>query len=379
MNMPAQLSTCLVFGGCGWTGSFLVATLTRLTDTLGISSVHVADIHPPSTLFQDLHHDVIYHECDIMSTAEVIRTVDLVNPTVVFHLASMIDLRAHPSPFIEKVNVGGTEHIIDALRERAASARRYLVYTSTIDVVSGTWGADNADEATPYSDENPSNDYKRTKIIAEKTVLSADSEDLRTVVLRPGHIYGPGDSILRHVLKSPVGLGPKTSLMSFVYVQNCALCHVLAAIALIKESTKSEDFCLSKIRGSAFFVTDFDMNFSDAYCRLGGKKEVLLRLPWWFVLCIVFIVEVFEHCTYFLFGMSFQHPVTGISRGILEACDNLTAQSNRARELLGYNNDAFIFRNEYDGEVVKTIKLVSFEDSVSITHKFFETGMVYYL
>ena len=367
---------CVVFGGCGWTGSFLVATLRRLSASLGIRAVYAVDIRPPSAPLQHLHEGVEYRCCDIADVADVNRVLNALNPTVVFHLASIIDLRVHPTESIDKVNVGGTDNIIAALRAAPASCRRFLVYTSTIDVVSHTWGVANADETFPYSDKEPSNEYKRTKIMAEKAVLRADCDGLRTVALRPGHIYGPGDPILAYVLASPVGVGPQQSLMSFVYVQNCAYCHVLAACALMEESEAAgRSPGLGPVRGRAFFVTDFDDNFSDFYCRLGGKNRVCVRLSWWVVAFVVAVVEILEHILYYSLNASCQHPVTGISRGILEACGHLTATSVKARRELYYGRKALQVsraRGRMDGNMSS----VGVEQAVQTTRNFYVTGRV---
>ena len=329
-----RLGVCLVVGGSGWTGSFLVGLLSALSDSLGIEEVHSADLCDPSVELCGLHKSAQHHYCDVSDGVQVSILIRSVNPTVVFHLASVIDLRLHAPDRIDQVNVKGTSNIISALNLLEPTHRRCLVYTSTIDVVSATWGVCDADEKTPYSREVASNHYKRTKILAEKSVLAAHCDLLRTVALRPGHIFGPGDPILGHVLASPVGLGNKDSSMSFVYVQNCAYAHILAALSLLKECEK--DFFLAKISGSAMFVTDFNMNFSDAYCQAAGKKKVSFRLPWWLVLAVVFIVEIIDHIVYYSLGTCFQHPVTGISRSLLEATSILTAKSDLARSAIQY-------------------------------------------
>lgn len=353
-----------------------MAALRRLSTALGIGAVHAVDIHPAIAPLQHLHEGVEYHCCDISDVADVNRMLNALNPTVVFHLASIIDLRVHPSRRIDRVNVGGTENIIAALRAAPASCRRFLIYTSTIDVVSHTWGITAADESFPYADKDPSNAYKRTKIAAEKAVLRADCDGLRTVALRPGHIYGPGDPILAHVVASPIGIGPQQSLMSFVYVQNCAYCHILAACALMEESEAEGRLeGLGPVRGRPFFVTDFDVNFTDFYCRLGGKNRVRVRMSWWVVAFIVAIAEILDHIVYYALNASCQHPVTGISRGILEACGHLTATSVQARRELFYGRKALQVIPTR-GKVGGNMSTVGVEESVEATRNFYATGHV---
>src|SRR6185437_12148229 len=53
----------------------------------------------------------------------------------------------------------------------------------------------------PADQENPVTAYGRSKLAAEKVVLSAQ-DDLSVVVLRPGAIYGPRDGEILEMFKS---------------------------------------------------------------------------------------------------------------------------------------------------------------------------------
>lgn len=379
----AMLGRWLVVGGGGWTGSFLVAHLLRISrdDAQGEELVHVIDICPPKTEMQYLHNGALFHTCDITDAAAVEEAVRTINPRVVFHLASMIDLRPYPSELLEQINVKGTLNILNAIRQASwpENEPRFFVYTSTIDVVSGMWGVSNANEDTAYADKNPANHYKRTKIMAEKISLASDCDMLRTVALRPGHIYGPGDPILSYVLSSNIGLGSASSRMSFVYVQNCALAHILAALMLIKEVEGNADG--QQIRGNAFFITDFDENFSDLYNLCGGRAcRVKCHIPWWLVLIIVILSEWIDCISHCFFGRSLQHPVTGVSRGLLEACDQLTASSTKAREVLHYGNNKRIKEelSKLCGSCVlkEMDPMISREQAILRTQHYHDTGKI---
>jgi nucleoside-diphosphate-sugar epimerase len=169
-----QLGVCMVIGGSGWTGSYVVHSLLQLAKEGHNVSVHSVDVCRPTDDFQELHDGDVFHLCDISDAESVNALFDAVNPMVVFHLASIIDLREHPSDALEKVNVDGTNNIIAALKRLSRFKPRCLIYTSSIDVVSGPWGCRDATEETPYP-AHPTNGYKRTKIAAERAVLAANS------------------------------------------------------------------------------------------------------------------------------------------------------------------------------------------------------------
>lgn len=373
-----MLGTCIVFGGSGWTGSFLVSQLVKLSylECNADMKVYSVDITPPSESLQKLHEgETSFEYCDITDKVAVQSLLNRINPKTIFHVAAIVDLRQYPSPLIEKVNVDGTLNIIHWSRNTNCGAGnennsddvklKYLVYTSSIDVVSSRLGAMGADETTPYVNR-PSNHYKRTKIIAEKAVLEMNNQHgWRTCSLRPGHIFGPADMLLPWTVL-PIAIGPRTARMSFSYVENCARAHILAAEKLIKESSfmvSSNSFSTTKqsdnnnksgqevvinrkdggndnnniLSGKVIFICDFDTNFADTYRMLGGHGPIKIRIPTLVVKMIVYIAEMMESLFYKCFGIQIiTHPITGISNAMLEACGNHTAHSHLAAKLIGY-------------------------------------------
>jgi nucleoside-diphosphate-sugar epimerase len=68
---------------------------------------------------------------------------------------------------------------------------RRFVHLSTIDVYD-TAGVEQVTEQTPYRQADPADrEYEQQKLAAEKLVLAANGDDLETVVLQPGVVYGP--------------------------------------------------------------------------------------------------------------------------------------------------------------------------------------------
>ncbi len=112
----------------------------------------------------------------------------------VFHVAAKVDFLG-PAEIFERINIGGTDHVIDACKKHNVER---LVYCSTPSVtLSGTHDV-NVDESAPYAATYPAH-YPRTKAEAERHALAANGTSLdgggqlRTCALRPHFVFGPGD------------------------------------------------------------------------------------------------------------------------------------------------------------------------------------------
>ncbi|HEY74300.1 MAG TPA: NAD-dependent epimerase/dehydratase family protein [Thermoflexia bacterium] len=119
---------------------------------------------------------------DITDFEAVRATVDGVE--AIFHLAAARDVWGTPEPVYQRVNVEGTQHLLDAAAE--AGARRF-VYCSSVGVARYA-GNLQADETMPFSEPTSQIFYHRTKAQAERMAL-----DARAVVVRPVITYGPRD------------------------------------------------------------------------------------------------------------------------------------------------------------------------------------------
>ena len=114
----------------------------------------------------------------------------------VMHIAAVYRTAGHPDSYYRQVNVEGTRLLLEAAR--AAGVRRF-VHTSTVGV--------HGDVKNPPADENapiaPSDIYQETK--AEADLLAREygrARGLEVAIVRPGAIYGPGETRLLKVFKS---------------------------------------------------------------------------------------------------------------------------------------------------------------------------------
>ena len=114
----------------------------------------------------------------------------------VMHVAAVYRTAGHPDSYYREINVVGTQKLLEAAVE--AGARRF-VHTSTVGV--------HGDVKNPPADENapiaPSDIYQETK--AEADAMAREfgrARGLEVAIVRPGAIYGPGETRLLKVFKS---------------------------------------------------------------------------------------------------------------------------------------------------------------------------------
>ena len=167
----------------------------------------------------------------------------------VFHTA------AKPPPWgrrrdYERTNVLGTRNVIAACRRHGV---RRLVYTSSPSVVFHGGDLEGVDESHPYPARHLA-DYPATKAEAERAVVAAGKEGgLRTIVLRPHQIWGPGDP---HFLPRLVRrarrlrrIGDGHNRVDTTFIDDAAEAHLLAEQALAANASLS---------GRIFFISGGD-------------------------------------------------------------------------------------------------------------------------
>ncbi len=173
---------------------------------------------------------------------------------VIFHVAAKVGGAGDAKEF-ERINVRGTENVIEACVKNGVNR---LVFCSSPSVVDEQAGFAALDERAPYAAEYLA-DYPRTKAMAERLVLEANGREtaglpLRTCALRPHLVFGPGDtgSLPRVIERAKKGrlriVGDGKNRVDLTYVDNVVQAHLLAADALAKRD--------SPAAGKAYFITN---------------------------------------------------------------------------------------------------------------------------
>ena len=187
----------------------------------------------------------------------------------VVHIAAHLKMWGPWADFVAS-NVTLTEQVVRAAQ--ACGVRR-LVHVSAASVVMHAPGPiRHADESSTLTQERclP---YSATKAMAESLVLTAHSDSLKTVALRPPFIWGPGDAVDgdlgEQVRKGQFAwISQGQYLYATCHVQN--LCHAIS-LALWSEVT------------GAFFVTDDEevtlRDFMSQRLQASGIKSPSLSVP----------------------------------------------------------------------------------------------------
>lgn len=266
-----MITRALVSGGNGFIGSNVCRVLraagvpvralvlpqesTPELEALGVEVVR-GDIDEPlaTTLFDDVSH--------------------------VFHLAA-IAIDWGPDALFERVNVGGTRHMLDAAV--AAGVERFIHISSL--AVHRYSGHAQGDERTPC--DGDINAYCRSKRAAEDVVRQYSTQ-IHTTIIRPGVVpYGPGDRLsipgiveaLQKGIYRHVGGGDTRVCLS--YVENLAAGIVQAAQ---RKGASGESFVLCDD------VTSWRA-FVDAIAETFDVPPARGSLPLWLAQLAALVVE----------------------------------------------------------------------------------------
>jgi dihydroflavonol-4-reductase len=179
------MSKVLVTGANGFLGSWVVRRL--LQDGHHVYSLvrktsDLSELEGVETKY--LYGDVT----DLHSLLEAFKGMD-----AVFHLAGLIAYKKSDRAMMEKVNVQGTQNVIEACR--AANVPRMVHLSSVVAVGAGYTADQILTEDSPYNISELNLGYFETKRKAELLVIEAVKKNrLNAVILNPSTIYGPGDA-----------------------------------------------------------------------------------------------------------------------------------------------------------------------------------------
>jgi len=258
----------LVTGGGGFLGSAIVR---RLVDRGNHVRSLARNFYPA---LEEMGVDQIQGD---LSNAEIVAEA-CDNRDIVFHVA------AKPPPWGKyddyyRTNVIGTQNIINCCLVQNISR---LIYTSTPSVVFNGKDIEGADESMPYPKKFCTY-YSKTKAIAEQNVLHASNQQLKTVILRPHEIWGPGDN---HILPRLVAranrlkqIGNGKNLIDTTYIDDAADVHILAADKLREYPDLS---------GKIYFISQGEpvpaWAIINAFLKAAGcspvKRSVPFRIAW---------------------------------------------------------------------------------------------------
>ena len=281
-TLSPSIKKALVTGGGGFVGKAIVERLVKL----GVQTTVVGRHHYPEI-------ELLGGNCIVGN----INDIELMNNAtdgvdIVFHVAALAGIWGSWREYYT-TNVLGTEVVVGSCRKNNVPM---LVYTSTPSVVFNRADIKGGDERLAYADEYLCH-YAKSKVMAERTVLGANTTTLLTCAIRPHLIWGPGDPHLlprllesgrKNILKR---VGDGSNLVDISYIDNVAHAHILAAKNLSETGTaagkpyfisQGEPVNLWDWINELFVAMDIDkvqasLSFPVAY-RLGGVLEAIYKM-----------------------------------------------------------------------------------------------------
>ena len=298
--------------------------------------VTIFDVVVPSIIHQKVH----LIQGDITDPVAFSRALQISRAELVFHTASIIDLRPIPSQQMYHVNVEGTRNVVQQCQK--SQHCKTLVYTSSFEVVAGILrnGKEqipNGCDETVSIPEHHFLPYGATKSAAEKLVLEADKEGdtLQTCSIRPSYIVG--ESCIGH----------QWSLRMAAQNHNYDVCFKLPVkISCVNPKSAAELHILASMKikdchGQSFFARDFDAN--DAEMKMYAFQDTAvtpLFLPFWLVFAMVWIMDRWERIMHFLFKLCGRTRETSQNvfdvGAIKMTTKDTTVSSEKAKIVLGW-------------------------------------------
>lgn len=150
---------------------------------------------------------------------------------VLYHAAADYRLWTRTPDEMYRINVGGTESILEAAMENGLAR---VIYTSSVGTLGNPGDGTPGTEDTPVLPTDMVGHYKKSKYMAERVAEKFVSRGLPLVVVNPSTPVGPGDikptptgKIIVDFLKRRMPAYLDTGL-NIIAVEDCARGHILA-------------------------------------------------------------------------------------------------------------------------------------------------------
>jgi nucleoside-diphosphate-sugar epimerase len=223
--------TLLVTGGTGFIGGELIKRLESVPDTRLV----VLAREPDRSIKRDgiwINTSLENLNCQTWK-ANGVESIDYV-----YHLGAFTPKKASEVDNVDPIyqaNICGTKSLLESL----PSTPEVFVFASTLDVYSQSKSEEKLNESSPIDAKGL---YAASKFFGEKLVeVEGGRNGFQSVILRYGHIYGPGEAmyykfipvIIQRLLKKevPIIYGDGSALRDFLYVGDAVEATLRASVA----------------------------------------------------------------------------------------------------------------------------------------------------
>ena len=258
------MKNILIFGGCGFLGSWITKALLKKNLKITIFDLRIKTDLLKILIGNDLNK-INFIEGDISDYEQVLKATEDMN--YILNLAGLMtpDCSSNPSLGAE-VNVKGSINVFEAIKKNNI---KFLIYTSS----GGVYG--NEDKYNPF----PETHYGAFKLAVEGMARAYFNESLiSSVGLRPFVIYGPGREVggtagvtlackaAKQNFEYTVGFSGK---VGFVYVEDVTnLVERLIDKAPVGAITMNINGITTSVEN---FVSIIKKNIPDANVKFSGK------------------------------------------------------------------------------------------------------------
>ena len=328
-------------GGCGFVGSHVCdLLLSGKFSGVRVKEIRILDLKPPNQNhllrpWLDEPSPITFIQGSISDRDALQKAFE--GADAVLHLASLIDFGNQPANKLMLVNYIGTKFVIDAA---VAAKAKVFVYTSSLATVT-PWGECHNlgdDAPTPAKPEDIVGQfYGYSKSLAEKDVVEANSDRMRTCALRFRGLYGDGDpyyivNVLRTLRSGDlvVKVGSSSAVVNHIYVGNVAYSHLVALERLLYGEDADE------VAGQVFTVPHEEpMNFFDfneKYAKAFGYSMPTRFISYEFLRPLV---GTLERVLGYL-PRSVRPQLTLTSSSLCEVCVTHTYDGSRFEKMFDY-------------------------------------------
>ena len=258
------MKNILIFGGCGFLGSWITKALLKKNLKITIFDLRIKTDLLKNLIGNDLNK-INFIEGDISDYEQVLKATEDMN--YILNLAGLMtpDCSSNPSLGAE-VNVKGSINVFEAIKKNNI---KFLIYTSS----GGVYG--NEDKYNPF----PETHYGAFKLAVEGMARAYFNESfISSVGLRPFVIYGPGREVggtagvtlackaAKQNFEYTVGFSGK---VGFVYVEDVTnLVERLIDKAPVGAITMNINGITTSVEN---FVSIIKKNIPDANVKFSGK------------------------------------------------------------------------------------------------------------
>jgi len=149
--------------------------------------------HDVNSLFayygiEDKWEKVVWEKCDVLDLQRLNDLMESVNQ--VYHCAAMVSFDPSDAVKLHKINVEGTQNMVNAA---LACGVEKFVHASSTATIGKANGAQVCTEETKWNNDDYHSYYAKSKYSSEREVWRAIEEGLNAVIVNPCIIIGPGN------------------------------------------------------------------------------------------------------------------------------------------------------------------------------------------